>query len=580
MNPLAARFLQPANPTHRQYEALRAHFVDGLPPAEAAARFGYSRGSFHNLLSAFRRQPDRSFFAVSPPGQRPLQAQETPPADDRTSRVLALRQEENLSVSDIERRLRREGCPLSAKTIQRLLREAGLGKLPRRSAEERHLAARPDLAAQADRRQLDLRPRSFRTAFGGLFLFAPALARLPFPQLLAECGLPGSVQIPAASACLALLALKLWGLGRPSHAMTEVFDEGLALFAALNTFPKRSTLTEYTCRIDPRCLAPLQRRWSEALGQPTLPWGSSFDLDFHTIPYHGDDALIQKHSVSKRSRRQKGILAFLARGVDARVFRYAEATVREETRAEAPLRFADFCRERTGAYPEELVFDSTLTTRAVLAQLDQLGIGFLTLRRRSPQLIQAVRAAPAAQWRRVELHNVGRRYRHPRALDQTVQLRGYPGPIRQIAVLDLGHEDPVLLVTNRLREPVGQVVDRYARRMVIENAIADAIDFFHMDALSSAVPMKIDADLQLTLMASSLYRQLGVRVGQGYERAQPRTLFRHFVQTAATLEVQERALVVRLGRRVHNPLLIAAGYGEDSVPLPWLGGRQLRLTFG
>ena len=493
--------------------------------------------------------PDRSFFALSPPGPRPLQATETPPADDRTRRVLALRQDENLSVSDIERRLR----------------EAGLGKLPRRSAEERHQAARPDLAAQADRRQLDLRPRSFRTAFGGLFLFAPALARLQFPQLLADCGLPGSVQIPAASACLALLALKLWGLGRPSHAMTEVFDEGLALFAALNTFPKRSTLTEYTCRIDPRCLAPLQRRWSEALGQLTLPWGSSFDLDFHTIPYHGDDALIHKHSVSKRSRRQKGSLAFLARGFDARVFRYAEATVREETHAEAPLRFADFCRERTGAYPEELVFDSTLTTRAVLAQLDQLGIGFLTLRRRSPQLIRAVRAA---QWRRVELHHVGRRYRHPRALDQTVQLRGYPGPIRQIAVLDLGHEDPVLLVTNRLREPVGQVVDRYARRMVIENAIADAIDFFHMDALSSAVPMKIDADLQLTLMASSLYRQLGVRVGQGYERAKARTLFRHFVQVAATLEVQERALVVRLGRRADNPLLIAAGYGEDSVPLP------------
>ena len=175
---------------------------------------------------------------------------------------------------------------------------------------------------------------------------------------------------------------------------------------------------------------------------------------------------------------------------------------------------------------------------------------------------------------------VGHCYRHLRALDQTVQLREYPGPIRQIAILDLGHEAPVLLVTKRLREPVGHVVDRYAWRMVIENAIADAIDFFHMDALSSAAPMQIDADLQLTLMASSLYRQLGVRVGQGYERAQARTLFRHFVQAAATLEVQERALVVRFGRRTHSPLLIAAGSGEDSVPLTWLGGCQLRLLLG
>ena len=111
--------------------------------------------------------------------------------------------------------------------------------------------------------------------------------------------------------------------------------------------------------------------------------------------------------------------------------------------------------------------------------------------------------------------------RHLRALDQTVQLREYPRPIRQIAVLDLGHKAPILLVTNRLRERVGQVVDRYAWRMVIENAIADAIDFFHMDALSSAVPMQIDADLQLTLMASSLYRQLGVRAGQGADAVPP-----------------------------------------------------------
>ena len=123
---------------------------------------------------------------------------------------------------------------------------------------------------------------------------------------------------------------------------------------------------------------------------------------------------------------------------------------------------------------------------------------------------------------------VGHCYRHLRALGQTVQLREYPGPLRQIAVLDLGHEAPVLLVTNRLREPVGQVVDRYAWRMVIENAIGDAIDFFHMDALSSAVPMQIDADLQLTLLASSLYRQLvgraggpRLRAGQGADAVPP-----------------------------------------------------------
>ena len=60
-----------------------------------------------------------------------------------------------------------------------------------------------------------------------------------------------------------------------------------------------------------------------------------------------------------------------------------------------------------------------------------------------------------------------------------------------------------------------QLIDRYARRMVIENAIADAIDFFHMDALSAAVPMKVGLDLQLTLIAGGLYRLLAIRLGTG-----------------------------------------------------------------
>jgi hypothetical protein len=39
-------------------------------------------------------------------------------------------------------------------------------------------------------------------------------------------------------------------------------------------------------------------------------------LDFHTISLLGEDALVEKHYISKRSLRQKGILAFLAQDVD------------------------------------------------------------------------------------------------------------------------------------------------------------------------------------------------------------------------------------------------------------------------
>ena len=63
------------------------------------------------------------------------------------------------------------------------------------------------------------------------------------------------------------------------------------------------------------------------------------------------------------------------------------------------------------------------------------------------------------------------------------------GPIRQITVTDLGHEEPTIVLTNQLRRTTVHLVGRYAQRMLIENGIADSIDFFHMDALSSAVAM-------------------------------------------------------------------------------------------
>jgi len=73
------------------------------------------------------------------------------------------------------------------------------------------------------------------------------------------------------------------------------------------------------------------------------------------------------------------------------------------------------------------------------------------------------------------------------------------------------------------------LIGRYARRMIIENSIQDGIDFFHMDALSSAVAMKVNCDVHLTLMASSLYRLLGTQVGNGYETAKSSHIFRDLV---------------------------------------------------
>ena len=571
---IAQFFLVPSNTTHRQYEALRAYFVEGLPSAEAAQRFGYTKGSFQVLCSKFRSNPHRNFFTT--PSKGP---QSTPKRDSLLDDVIKLRKQ-NLSVYDISEALKKEGNKISPAAIDKILKKEGFARLPKRSDDERPNRARPTAANVADVRELDLNPRQFRTRFGGLFLFVPYLAEVGLNRMLGQAVFPGTKMIPAQNAMLSLLGLKLFGNARHSHVMSHVFDEGLALFAGLNVIPKRSFLTEYSCRIEPEVYPAFMKSWFKAMGKIGLERGTSFDLDFHTIPFHGEDALVEKHYVSKRSRKQKGVLAFLAQDDKKRVFCYANADLRKEEQNDEIMRFIDFWKQQTGRLPTELVFDSKLTTYANLNLINKKKVPFITLRRRSKDMVKEILLKPASAWRRIELKGVSRVYRTPRIIDEKITLNAYDGPLRQLTIIDLGHEEPTLLITNQLKRSPASLIKRYAERMIIENGIADGIDFFHMDALSSAVAMKVSLDLQLTLMASSLYRLLGDRIGNGYETAKSRHIFRDFIEASASVMITETEINVRFQKRAHNPLLFAAGFRETNIRVPWLGGKHLTLTFG
>jgi len=429
-------------------------------------------------------------------------------------------------------------------------------------------------------RRLDLRPRPLRTTFGGLFLFVPSLAAIPFDQLLDEASVPGSRTLPAAPAMRALLALKLFGKARPSHVMSAVFDGGLALFAGLNVMPKRAFLPESSCRIDPECSPVLMRLWHAAVRTWGLKHGTSCALDFHTMPFHGEDALVQKHYVSTRSRRQKGMLALLAQDADTRVLCSANGQLRKVEQHDEILPLVAYWEQRTGQLPHELIFASQRTTYANLNRLHQRGIDFMTLRRRSHKRLATLAHLPASAWRRVALQNVSRAYRRPRVMDEQVFLTGYEGPMRQLTGTDLGHEAPTLLLTNQMRRAASTLIERYATRLVIANSIADGIDLFHRDALSSAVAMKLTCDLPLTLMASSLYRLLGAQVGRGYEEAKGRHIFRDFIAAVGLITLTDHEIIVRYQKRAHNPLLLAAGFANTDVSVPWLCNKRLRLIFG
>jgi hypothetical protein len=574
--PEARFFLEPANTLHRQYEALRAYFVDGLPSAEAARRFGYTPGAFRVLCHQFRHGQNwqARFFKEVHHGPQ------SAPARDPVRELVVAMRKKNLSVYDIRRELKAQGHEISINSLSVLLREEGFTRLPRRRDEERPSSIKPEPADVADVRHLDLTPRGFRTRVAGLFLLVPLMKDLDLGQVAAQARLPGSKMIPAEQALRGLLALKLIGTERKSHVMNLVFDEGLALFAGLNVIPKRSWMAAYSSRIGALGIQRFMAAWFQQVQQIGLERSGSLDLDFHTVPANSDKEPLQKHYVSKRSRSQKGVLVFLARDAEQRVMCYSNAYIPKSEQANEILHFVAFWKEQTGQVPQELVFDSQLTTHANLRKLEDLDIRFLTLRRRTRKMLAEIYARPNSAWRRVTLRSLTRTYRTPRVFDEKVSIRDYGDkPIRQLSILDLGHEDPTILLTNDMRATPATLITRYAQRMLIENGIAEAIHFFHIDSLSSMVGLKVDFDLQLTLAASSLYRLFARRLPENYHNATAKMLFDNLLDVTGKIQIEDRQVIVTLDKRAHNPYLVDSGLADQPTPMPWLGGKELVIQF-
>ena len=568
-------FNEPQEALHRQYEALRAFFLEGKPSHEVALRFGYTPGSFRVLCHEFRHDPEKrsSFF------QEVRHGPQNAPVRDRLRELSIAMRKRNLSVYDIQRELAAAGHSISINALSVLLREEGFDRLPRRRDDERPTTLKPEAAAIANINALDLSPRSFRTRVGGLFFFVPLMAKLDLSKVLRKVDLPGSDMIPAEQAVRTLLAMKLIGKERKSHVMDLVFDEGIAVFAGLNAVPKRSYLAAYSSRMDDRTTNALMGAWFDEVQRAGLKRSSSIDVDFHTVPANTEEEPLEKHYVSSRSRSQKGILVFLARDATERVLCYSNAGVTQANKASEILRFVDFWKEHTRAIPEELVFDSQLTTHQHLNELNRQGILFITLRRRSRKMLVEIISRPASAWRRITLNSLTRTFRTPKVLDERIHLKGYDGDLRQVSVTDLGHEEPTIILTNNFSIKCPALVTRYAHRMLIENGISDAIQFFHLDALSSMIGLKIDFDLQITLMAASLYRLMAGKIGREYERAQAKKIFRNMLDVSANVVITDDEVIVTPDKRAHNPYLVASGLADTQTPMPWFGNKKLVIRF-
>jgi hypothetical protein len=414
----------------------------------------------------------------------------------------------------------------------------------------------------------------------GLLLAIPDLVALDLPALAAAAGYPGTKTIPATACLLSLLTLKLTATRRVSHVDDLLADPAPALLAGLAVLPKKTALTDYSYRLS----HDRQQRFLAALDAKMIGAGLAtaeeaiFDLDFHAVMHWGHDPALEKHYVPARSQRSRSVLTFFAQDTGTHNLVYANADLTKATQNREVIAFCDHWKAVSGADPKMLIMDQKVTTQAILGELDDRGVKFATLRMRSPALMRHINALTSKDFKQITLDRAGR-HNKPRVHETAaVKLTSYPGTVRQLVITGLGRDQPTVIITNDTQITTRALIAHYARRMTIEQRLAEIIQAFCADALSSAVNLNVDLDVVLCVLAQALTAAFRLRLPGNYATATPDTLQRRFLDTPGEIISTSAGITVKINRRAYSPVLRGADLPAGTT-VPWWNGRQLRFQF-
>jgi transposase len=553
----AEYFLSPTEPPQRRYEAMRAYFVEEASAQDVADRFGYSPATVHQLAAELRAGRSR-FFVSSKPGPRTARKS----VKIRT-RVLQLRAQDH-SVTEIAEQISRDGDPVSAQTVWAILHAEGFERLHRRH--------QPGPAPRTDpvkAKAITNWPagQSWSADHAGLFLLLPAMAELGLDALIQAARYPATRVLSSFHSLGSLLLLKSSRRVRAANAFPLGADPGLGIALGLVALPKATHLTSYSYRVRRASNVTLLEGLARRCKETGLYSGEAgFNLDFHAIRHHGQEVPLEEHYVPARSQRTRSVLTFFAQDHASTDMVYANADLTKADQAQEVIAFAEYWQRVAGTDPGLLCFDSKLTTYTQLNELAHRGITFLTLRKRGHKVLEHLAALPDSAWTTYNLKRAGR-YRHPHIHEEIVHLADIDAPIRQIAVRNIGHEHPTQLITIDLTTPAQDLFGRYAERMIIENELDADISGFHLNALSSGLPLNVDLDTTLTVLAGNCYRLLARKLPR-YQLATPDRLWRHFIDNTGTVTVADDHVRVDLALRTYTPVLIDAGFPELDIPIP------------
>jgi len=563
----------------KKYESMKAFFQEKMSAEKIASNYGYSVSTVYTLTKTFRKQlkeyPNKDPFFIMPKKGRPFKKNKNQ-LDDL---IVSLRKK-NLSVPDIKSMI--DTHPrfdeISESYIDYLLKEEGFSRLPRRNNFSRERKELPEKLKAQKSEMIHFVPGKFSSSDIGILCFLPIVRKYKIDTLIQKSLYPQTKVINRYCSIMAFIALKLSNVRRYTKDDLWCMDRGLGLFAGLNVLPKAAWFTSYSSRVTKEMnlsfLQGLHKIWiKEGL------LGNTVNLDFTTIPYWGESDHLENNWSGKRNKALSSISAILAQDPDSGIIDYGDTNVMHKNENAVVLEFLDFYRSGNpnDSSLKYLVFDSKFTCYQNLAKLDvDKKVKFLTIRRRGKNIVQRLNKIPKKEWKKIRVDCAGNKKRTLKVLDEKIFLKDYGKEIRQIAITGHGKIKPALVITNDFDEEVEIIIRKYARRWLVEKAISEQIEFFHLNRVSSSMVIKVDFDLIMSITAHNIYRLLA-RELERYENISDQTIYEEFIRNAGEVDITEDEVKIFLKKKRTLPAMLTAM--QNFAEQKYLGLKNKKLIF-
>lgn len=569
-----AFFTQPQDTVQKQYEALRAFYIEKCPGQKVAKRFGYTLTSFYSLTRDFKKnllqdKPEQYFFSSKLTGRKPKDQ------TGKTNQFIVELRKKYLSVPDIKAILDVQGYSVSERYVYNVINKEGFARLPRRNNSIRKKAGSALKIEAPKSLMIDFLPETFSGQNSlGILCLLPYIQRYGIDRLIEQSDYPETNAINKLASILCFIALKLSDVRRYSADDIWCMDRGLGLFAGLNVLPKTGWYTSYSHRIT----RSMNRKFLKGLHSIMLHEGLLSDtanLDFTTIPYWGDDSHLENNWSGTRNKALASISAVLAQDPDSGIITYGDTNIRHEQQSDVAVEFLDFYNSNGDSDIKYLVFDSKFTTYANLAKLNK-DVKFLTIRRRGKKIVEELNKKPSSSWKKIRVAMANGKGRNLKVNDETIYLKAYGGELRQIAITGHGKIKPALLITNDFDKPCSKLIRKYTRRWLVEKAISEQIEFFHLNKVSSSMVIKVDFDLTMSILAHNILRLFAMEL-PGYSHISDYTLYKKFLSMTGNIKIGTDEVAMTLKKKRHLPALLSVMEQYKNVRINIFGKRKFTI---